>query len=845
MARPLPELLRRVPEGAHLFDPGAILDRFLEWVSATGLVPYPAQEQALLELVSGKHVVLDTPTGSGKSLVALGLHFKAMCEGRRSFYTAPIKALVSEKFFALCDLFGAENVGMLTGDASINWAAPVICCTAEVLSNMSLRQGERTDAPYVVMDEFHYYGDRERGVAWQVPLLTLPHSTFLLMSATLGNTAHIEERIQAETGREVAHVWSDQRPVPLDYAYRETAIHETVEELLEEGRAPVYVVNFTQRECAELAQALTSAKVATREQRDAIASALGEFRFDTPYGRDLRRFLGAGVGLHHAGLLPKYRLLVEQLSQQGHLRVICGTDTLGVGVNIPIRTVLLTRLSKFDGEKVRLLHAREFKQITGRAGRRGFDVQGSVVAQAPEHTVVNKRRAERGGKRGREAPRRRPPEKGFVPWNRQTFEELIKRPPERMHSQFRIDPGMMFSVLQREGDHGGYAVLASLVERCHESAARKRRLRREAAVLFRSLRRSGVVFVEPRGAGSSARVRVSEELQRDFSLYQSLSLYLVEALAVLDPEAPDYALEVLSLVEAVIEDPDPILRAQVRKLRNELLAKLKAERVPYEERQERLAEVRHPKPNEEFIEATFAIFAEGHPWVGRENIRPKSIAREMVEGFRRFDSYVREYELQRVEGLLLRYLGNVYSTLQRSVPDARKSDDVHDILAYLRTLIARVDSSLLEEWESLLHPAKAGPAAAAEPLPALDLALTPRAFRARVRSELHALVRALAEGDYEEAARWVREEPEDPWNAARFTRELAPFLAEYGRIVFDPEARKAHYAVLKPSGPRTFEVAQALLDPRGDNLWALHGEIDLRGEKAPEGPLVRLRRIGP
>jgi hypothetical protein len=844
MARPLPELLRRVPEGAPLADPSAILDRFLDFVAASGLSPYPAQEEALLELVSGRHVVLDTPTGSGKSLVALGLHFKAMCEGRRSFYTAPIKALVSEKFFALCDLFGAENVGMLTGDASINWAAPIVCCTAEVLSNMALRQGERTDAPYVVMDEFHYYGDRERGVAWQIPLLALPHTTFLLMSATLGNTAHIEEQIRAETGREVAHVWSDQRPVPLDYAYRETAIHETVEKLLEEGRAPVYVVNFTQRECAELAQALTSARVATREQRERIGEALGEFRFDTPYGRDLRRFLSAGVGLHHAGLLPKYRLLVEQLSQQGHLRVICGTDTLGVGVNIPIRTVLLTRLSKFDGEKVRLLQAREFKQITGRAGRRGFDVQGSVVSQAPEHTIVNKKRAERRPQRGREAPRKRPPEKGFVPWNREIFEELIKRPPERIHSQFRIDPGMMFSVLQREGDHGGYAVLAGLVARCHESAARKRRLRREAAVLFRSLRRSGVVQVEPRGANASARVRVSAELQRDFSLYQSLSLYLVEALAVLDPEAPDYALELLSLVEAVIENPEAILRAQVRKLRSQLLAKLKAERVPYEERQERLAEVRHPKPNEEFIEATFAIFAEGHPWVGRENIRPKSIAREMVEGFQRFDSYVRQYELQRIEGLLLRYLGNVYSTLQRSVPDARKTDAVHDILAYLRTLIARVDSSLLEEWESLLHP-KLPELAAALPLPKLDLALTPRAFRARVRSELHALVGALADADYEEAARWVRQDPDDPWGAERFARELAPFLAEYGRVAFDPEARKAHYAVLTSTGPRSWDVAQALLDPRGDNLWALHGEIDLQGEKAPEGPLVRLRRIGP
>jgi superfamily II RNA helicase len=850
-ARPLPDLLRRVPQGAALRDPGVILDRFLDWVAASGLSPYPAQEEALLELSLGKHVVLDTPTGSGKSLVATGLHFKAMCEGKRSFYTAPIKALVSEKFFSLCDLFGAENVGMLTGDASINWAAPVICCTAEVLSNMSLRQGERTDAPYVVMDEFHYFGDRERGVAWQVPLLTLPHSTFLLMSATLGNTAHIEERLRAETGREVAHVWSDQRPVPLDYEYHETAIHETVEDLLEQGRAPIYVVNFTQRECAELAQALTSARVATREQRERIAEALGEFRFDTPYGKDLRRFLSHGVGIHHAGLLPKYRLLVEQLAQQGHLRVICGTDTLGVGVNIPIRTVLLTRLSKFDGEKVRLLHAREFKQITGRAGRRGFDVQGSVVAQAPEHAIANRKRAERserrperGGRRERSQPKKRPPEKGFVPWNADTFAELIKRPPERLISQFRIDHGMLFSVLQREGPRGGYAVLADLIARCHESDARKRRLRREAAVLFRSLVRSGVVRVERRGVHGGARIRVSEELQRDFSLYQSLSLYLVEALAVLDPEDPQYPLELLSLVEAVIENPEAILRAQVRKLRGELLAKLKAERVPFEDRQDRLAQVTYPKPNVEFIEATFAIFAEGHPWVGREAVQPKSIAREMVEGFQRFDGYVRQYELQRVEGLLLRYLGNVYSTLQRNVPDARKTDDVLDILAYLRTLIARVDSSLLEEWESLLHP-RAAKQAAAEPPPRLDLALTPKAFRARVRTELHALLGALADGDYEEAARWVRQDAQEPWDEARFARELAPFLAEHGRVSFDPEARRAHYVVLKPTGPRTWDVAQALRDPLGESDWALHGEIDLRGEKDPDEPLVRLRRIGP
>ena len=345
----------RVPLGAAIRDPGAILDRFLGWVSEIGLEPYPAQEEALLELMAGRHVVLSTPTGSGKSLVALGLHFKARCEGRRSFYTAPIKALVSEKFFALCDVFGPENVGMLTGDASLNWAAPIICCTAEVLANMALRQGEATDAPYVVMDEFHYYGDRDRGSAWQIPLLTLPHTTFLLMSATLGDTAAIEEKLRERTGREVAHVHSDERPVPLDFEYRERPIHETVEELLEADKAPVYIVNFTQRECAELGQALTSAKISSREEKRSIAEAIGEFRFDTPYGKDVRRMIGHGIGIHHAGLLPKYRLLVEQLSQRGLLKVICGTDTLGVGVNIPIRTVLFTKLCKFDGEKVRIL----------------------------------------------------------------------------------------------------------------------------------------------------------------------------------------------------------------------------------------------------------------------------------------------------------------------------------------------------------------------------------------------------------------------------------------------------------------------------------------------------------
>ncbi len=829
-----------MPLGAVIRDPGAILDRFLGWVSELGLEPYPAQEEALLELMASRHVVLSTPTGSGKSLVALGLHFKGRCEGKRSFYTAPVKALVSEKFFALCDAFGPENVGMLTGDVSLNWAAPIICCTAEVLANMALRQGDATDAPYVVMDEFHYYSDRERGSAWQIPLLTLPHTTFLLMSATLGNTAPIEEKLREHSGREVAHVHSDERPVPLDFEYQERSIHETVENLLQSERAPVYIVNFTQRECAELGQALTSAKISSREEKRCIAEAAGEFRFDTPYGKEIRRMIGHGIGIHHAGLLPKYRLLVEQLSQRSLLKVICGTDTLGVGVNIPIRTVLFTKLCKFDGEKVRILSSREFKQISGRAGRKGFDDRGSVVCQAPEHVIENKRISEKGARQGgkKKLVKKRAPTRGFVNWSRQTFDQLVVRPPEALTSRFQVSHGMLVGVLQGNS----YRWLGELIDRCHEEPKRKRRLRRQAAERFRSLRRAGILdLTRERGR---FRIRVSEDLQRDFSLHETLSLYLVEALEVLDRDEPSYALDVLTLVEAIIEHPVPILRQQVANLKTELLAQLKAERVPYEERIEKLDQVKHPKPNAEFIYATFAIFAERHPWTSEESIRPKSIAREMVETYSRFDSYVQLYGLHRSEGLLLRYLGQVYRTLSRSVPDAAKTDEIHDILAYMRSMIERVDSSLFEEWERQLHPEveRIG-AAEVSPLPKLDLALTPKAFRARVRSEMRELVRALSERDYEEATRWVRQDPEDPWDAARFAEALTPFHHEYERILFDPGARQAHRTAIRQTGPRVWEVQQVLADPEGNDIWSVQGEIDLTGETVPDHPLVRVREI--
>ncbi len=820
-----------------------MLDRFLGWVTEQGLTPYAEQEEAILELLADRHVVLSTPTGSGKSLVAMAMHFRALCAGERSFYCAPVKALVSEKFFALCEELGAERVGMLTGDASINAEAKVICCTTEVLANMALRGGESTDAPCVVLDEFHYYDDRERGMAWQLPLVVLRHSQFLLMSATIGNTAAIEEQLAAFTQRDVAHVHSDTRPVPLDFEYRETPLHETLEDLVARDEAPVYVVNFTQRECSELAQGATSANLASREARHAIAAAIGGFRFDTAYGRDVKRFLSHGVGIHHAGLLPKYRLLVEQLAQQGLLRVIFGTDTLGVGVNVPIRTVVLNKLSKFDGEKVGVLRAREFHQIAGRAGRKGFDERGRVVCQAPEHVIENRRleaKARSGGPR-RAAKKKPPPD--FVPWSRETFEQLVRQPPEQLRSQFAISHGVILGVLQREAG-ADYGAVIRLVNRSHESTASKARQRRRSAALFRSLVAAGIIELVRSRMGGGSELRVSPNLQTDFALHDTLSLYVVEAAGALDPTSESYALEVLSLVEAIQEDPRPILAEQTRRAKGELLAQLKAEGVEYDERMRRLEEVTHPKPEEAFLHQTFQLFAERYPWAREDDVRPKSIAREMVERYLGFRDYVQELSLARSEGLLLRYLSQVHNTLVKTLPAAARTDAVYEVIAFLRAALADVDTSLLEAWENLVAPA--APAAAGEPLPALrfDLAQQPRALTARVRSELLSLVRALAARDYEQAARRVYPDPDDPWDATRFEAALAPFHQEYGELVFTPDARRAHHTRLAASGPRQWDVTQVLVDANLDNLWALHGEIDLRQERDPEHPLVRLVRIG-
>ena len=836
----------------------AVLDKFVAVAAAKGLQLYPEQEEAILELFDGKNVILATPTGSGKSLVAAALHFKSLCAGERSVYTCPIKALVNEKFFALCRDFGPENVGMMTGDASVNLDAPVLCCTAEILANIALAGGPRATAvKAVIMDEFHYYSDADRGTAWQVPLLTLPGARFLLMSATLGPTEFFERELTRVTGAPAVTVRSETRPVPLEFEYSETPFAERVAQALTDGHAPIYLVHFTQRDAAEAAQNLMSLDVCTREEKAAIATELERVKFNSPHGKDVKRWLRHGIGVHHAGLLPKYKILVEQLAQKGLLKLICGTDTLGVGINVPIRTVLFTQLWKYDGKKAAVLAVRDFRQISGRAGRKGFDDKGYVIAQAPEHMIENKRAEEKlagNPQKLKKLVKARAPE-GAVGWDRKTFERLQTAPPENLTSRFNVSHGMMLLMLARDGD--GCRAMQRLIAESHESAARKPALRKRAWQLFRALIERKIVEVVPRaeralakGEGQEARgerkLRVNVELQEDFSLHQTLSLYLLDTLPLLNRESPDYPFDVLTLCEAIVEDPDQILRAQLNRLKTEKMAEMKAAGVEYEERIAKLDELEHPKPLREFLYDSFNAFAAVHPWVEAENVRPKSIAREMFERYLSFADYIRDYGLERVEGLLLRHLSQVWKVLAQTVPDSAKTDEVMEMEAYFRELIRGVDASLLEEWERLKNPEWIAVADGADKpaRPAsYDITRDAAAFRRLVRAEIFLLLQG--------AARWATG-VDDEENEAQFQKFETYFEAR-GRFRLDPEGRSAKHTHFVEAGGegrearREIEVAQVLIDAEGRNDWEgvfVVPLIDSRIENRAVVRLVAVRPIG-
>ena len=858
-------------------DPDVIFSAFADWAKDQGLSLYPHQEEAILEVVMGSNVILSTPTGSGKSLVATGAHFTALANGQRSYYTAPIKALVSEKFFALCEIFGPERVGMMTGDASVNAKAPIICCTAEVLASIALRDGAEADVGQVIMDEFHYYADPDRGWAWQVPLIELPKVQFVLMSATLGDVTRFADDLTRRTGWPTAVVKNTERPVPLIFSFSLDPLHETLSELLTTNQAPIYVVHFTQAAALEQAQALMSTNMCTRQEKDAIAEMIGHFRFASGFGKTLSRLVRHGIGVHHAGMLPKYRRLVETLAQAGLLKVICGTDTLGVGINVPIRTVVFTALSKFDGKKTRLLQAREFHQIAGRAGRAGFDTTGRVVVQAPEHVIDNEKSfakalAKTGGDAAlarRRVVKKKPPE-GTISWGKPTFERLVAAEPEPLTSSFTVTHAMVLNVIDRPGN--AYAAMKHLLTGNHEDRAKQRKHIHHAIEIYRALLTGGVVerLAEPDEKGRYVRLTV--DLQYDFALNQPLSPFALAAIELLarpaaktatlpdaqaavasredDPpypprtenqESDTYPLDVLSVIESTLDDPRQILSAQQFRARGEAVAAMKAEGVEYEARMELLEDVTWPKPLEDLLDAAYEIYRRGHPWVGDYMVSPKAVVRDMYERAMTFPEYVQFYGLSRSEGIVLRYLADAYKALRQTVPDEAKTEELTDLIEWLGELIRQVDSSLVDEWEKLTNPdPESGVGGTAPQARPKTLTSNARAFRVLVRNALFRRVTLAALRHYDELGAL---DAADGWNAAAWEEAIEDYYDAHDDIGTGPDARGPAMLIIE-EGKTAWTVRQIFDDPAGDHDWGISATVDLAASDTEGTAVVHITDVG-
>lgn len=866
-SHPLFDLLPFTPDHKLIpIDPEDALMRYSSWVQSQGITLWPHQEEALLDLASNEHVILGTPTGSGKSLVAVGMCYFACTQNKTIYYTAPIKALVSEKFFYLVKLFGKDLVGMITGDCVINSEAPIICCTAEILAQDALRWETDSDIKLVCMDEFHYFGDKDRGWAWQVPLLVLKDTQFLLMSATLGDTTALAQKLKSLTQRDVSTITNVPRPVPLSYSYSTLSLEASVELIMQQRGVPVYIVCFAQSEAQKSAAALASFGISNKEEREEIKKELAGFNFSTAYGKELKRLLLCGVGVHHAGMLPRYRLLVERLAQKGLLPVICGTDTLGVGINVPIHTVVLRALAKYDGRRMRILNSREFHQITGRAGRSGFDTEGVVVSLATPYEIERLRaraKAANDPKKLKRIKVPKPPE-GYVGWSEHTFQKLIESEPEALTPRLKITHAMVLAEVM----HGGaaYARLHALIKNSFQTAEEQEKLIHACQEIFATLMDAGVIVRgEATGAATqpgddtagdqpaagttsdtaattagdtnattaadtweNASYALAKDIPSDFALDQMLAPFVIAACELIDRESPNYALDIVSLVEASLENPPQIMKVLVKEAKNKALAEMKMEGIDYEERMERLENVSYEKPLKELIDAAYTRYCAEVPWAKDFQLYPKSIVRAMLESANDFKGYVQKISISRSEGTLLRYLSDAWRVLAKTIPQEFINDDLERIISWLHMLIRTTDSSLLDEWEMDSLTAKTpqtprvGPAQIVEDPHGLEIMIHNALFK-----------RVLLASKNDSAALGKLDEPfgfyERKWRSV-----LDEFFEAHESLYINQDARSKRYFSVDTREEKTQHLWHAhisFLDAEGDIDFGISADVDLDATK--------------
>ena len=444
--------------------------------------------------------------------------------------------------------------------------------------------------------------------------------------------------------------------------------------------------------------------------------------------------------------------------------------------------------------------------------------------QAPEHVVENLRleaKAAGDPKKKKKLHRKKPPTRGYVHWTKDTFNKLVSGEPEPLSSHFSVSHGMLLNVLSRE--QGGCRAMKQLIRDCHDRPAVKHRHAKTAIQMFRALVEADVISLADQPGRIAKRAVVNVDLQREFSMHYALSLYVIETIKELDVQAESYALDLLSLVESILEDPHLILRKQLDRIKGEAVAEMKAAGMEYDERMEELEKLTYPKPNADFIYATFNDYAERHPWVGMRNIRPKGVAREIYESAHDFRTFVVEHKLERAEGSVLRYMTDVYKALVQTVPSWARTYEVDLVVEHFSSIVRGIDASLIAEWEQLRDPTYV-PVPIAEREEVVEsrgITADERAFTVLLRNAVFRLVKALAAQRYEAAAAEV-----DDWPAERFAETLAPYFEEHGNIRTDPKARGTEHTLIdKKDG--VWNVRQKLVDPDDHNDWYLAIRVDL------------------
>ena len=809
-------------------EPDSVLEACEHWAQSRSLSLYDHQRDALIATLSGANTIITTPTGSGKTLIASLAQVATMARRGRVYYTAPIKALVSEKFFAWCEEFGADNVGMVTGDASVNPDASLICCTAEILANEALRHGGQADIDMVIADEYHFIADPDRGWAWQIATSELPQAQFMLMSATLGDVSDLASQLTTHTGRETVVIDNAIRPVPLHYRYSLDPLDETVSELVLSHQWPIYLVHPSQVAAIETAHSYLSTPLIGTEHRRKIAEALQGFRFSRGFGAKLSRLLKAGIGVHHAGLLPKYRRLVENLAQRGLLVLICGTDTLGVGINVPIRTVLFTTIVKFDGRRDRIMRSREFHQIAGRAGRPGFDAVGNVIVQAPAYQIENARIAAKYADNAKKlkSVRKKKPADGEVSYSDKTFDKLVSSIPETLHGRIRITHSMLINLLDRDADTA--EAVRHIVDSSISDPALKRRLYRHAIRLGRSLIASQVVVRRNEATPGGRLYDLAEGLQDDFALNQPLSAFAMDTIEHYDPDSPTFALDIVSIIESTLEDPRGILYAQQKAERARRGRELADEGYDYAERRAILDEITWPQPLAEELTKAHQAMSARYPWLVAQPLCPKSIVRDMSERAMNFAEYVAFYSIERYEGLLLRYLSDALKALKQTVPPWAHSEELEDIIVWLAHIIRSTDSSLVDEWETMMQ---IGRKVESDPYDGVaeSTAITSnlRAFKVMVRNAMFRRIQLAAEDDVEALSALDDDDEDRVMSYEDWDEALGDYWEEHDEIGVDAQARSPRFFIVDDSDPRHWHVRQFVDDPEQNHDWHIEARVDL------------------